>query len=208
MKTKGFTLIELLVVLAIIGVLAGVLIVIIKPAEIFKRGRDTQRMGDLRNLSQALDAYISETSMDPTKTLILDGATNTKCVGGSATDTIFASIAYSLGNGSAPSGPSGAFEAQGTTSRAVNGTGWLPINFSSVALINLPALPLDPSNTENPSYYYTYTCKTDFSYELNARLESNNAGANDGGDFSVLYEVGPNKNLLPTTTGTRFYANW
>jgi prepilin-type N-terminal cleavage/methylation domain-containing protein len=60
MREKGFTLIELLIVLALIAILASVLIAVINPGAIMIRGRDTQRKGDLRNLSAATDAYIAD----------------------------------------------------------------------------------------------------------------------------------------------------
>ncbi len=52
---KGFTLIELLVVIAIIGVLAAVIIASINSAR--ARGRDAQRVSDIRQLSTALELY-------------------------------------------------------------------------------------------------------------------------------------------------------
>jgi prepilin-type N-terminal cleavage/methylation domain-containing protein len=64
MKEKGFTLIELLIVLALIAILAAVLIAVINPGAIMTRGRDTQRKGDLRNLSAAVDAYIADIGMN------------------------------------------------------------------------------------------------------------------------------------------------
>ncbi|GIW67404.1 MAG: hypothetical protein KatS3mg096_898 [Candidatus Parcubacteria bacterium] len=58
---KSFTLVELLVVLALIAILATVLIVVIKPADIFKRGRDNQRTSDLKNLEKIFDLILFET---------------------------------------------------------------------------------------------------------------------------------------------------
>ena len=52
---RGFTLIELLVVIAIIGVLASILLVSVNSAR--SRGRDTKRVGDVRNLTLALEMY-------------------------------------------------------------------------------------------------------------------------------------------------------
>ncbi len=200
---KGFTLIELLVVLALIAILATVLIVAIRPQEIFKKARDTQRSGDLRNLDMALMAYLMERSQ--TANIILDNANNTTCVGGTASDTIYASVGY--GEGATNLSPF--VWTKGTTSQEINGTGWLPVNFAGVGILQVGRLPRDPLNRENPSYYYTYACKTDFNYELNARMEADfGKAANDGGNNPNLYEVGSDKNILPSSTGTRFYQFW
>jgi len=43
-RNKGFTLIELIVVIAIIGVLAGVLLIAINPAALLAKGRDAKRI--------------------------------------------------------------------------------------------------------------------------------------------------------------------
>lgn len=206
MTKKGFTLIELLVVLGLIAILAAILIAVIKPAEIFRRARDSQRSGDLRNLEQALIAYIVEKSQSGM--IILDNATNTTCIGGTGSTTIYASAGYGIITSGLPSGFT---RAVGTTSTAVNGSGWLPVDFASVLTLQLTKLPIDPLNTgtsSSPSLYYTYACKTDFTYELNANMESNTAAEqNDGGDAPWIYEVGPNKNILPTTTSTNHYPN-
>ena len=59
MKNKSFTLIEILIVLSLIAILATILIVIINPGQIMSRGRDTQRINDLRNLEKIMDAIYS-----------------------------------------------------------------------------------------------------------------------------------------------------
>lgn len=185
---KGFTLIELLIVLAIIAILAGILIVVIKPGEIFRKARDTQRTGDLRNLAQAIDSYITENAQSGN--IVLDNATNTRCVGGSASTTLFISSAATP---TIPGFPS-TWTIAATNSQAVNGTGWLPINFQNVAILNISRLPLDPLPT---TQYYAYACRTNFNYELNAKLESNTSlMQNDGGDQPNVYEVGPDKTII------------
>ncbi len=84
-SNKGFTLIELMIVLAILALLAAIVLFAINPAQLFARARDSQRMSDLRTLSSAINYYMV-TADSP----VLDGATNTKCVGGSGSTTIFA----------------------------------------------------------------------------------------------------------------------
>ena len=204
-KKVGFTLIELIVVLAIIGVLVGILVAVIKPQQIFARLRDTQRQSDLNRLANAIQTYIAEFAQNPSAIVLTGdlGGIN-GCLEGS-TPTIY----YSASGNPGPTAPF--TRARASTSTAVNGTGWLPVNFASATTLNLTALPIDPRNSAfdaDPSYYYTYACKTDLNFELDANLEvMTDAEQNDGGDVATLYEVGPNKNILPTTTGPNFYPN-
>lgn len=51
----GFTLIELLVVIAIVGLLASIVLASLSSAR--AKGRDSKRLGDLRNLQTALEVY-------------------------------------------------------------------------------------------------------------------------------------------------------
>ena len=205
-KKIGFTLIELIVVLAIIGVLVGILIAVIKPQEIFARLRDTQRQADLNSLANAIKAYITEFAQNPS-TIVLTadvGGTN-GCVGGAS------STVYYSANTQPPTPPTGFSRTRATTSKAVDGQGWLPVLFASATILNLTTLPIDPRNSNynaNPSFYYTYACKTDLGFELDANLETTiYAEQNDGGDNPNLYEVGINKNLLPSSTSAVFYPN-
>lgn len=56
----GFTLIELLVVIAIIGILAAVVVIVINPAELMKKGRDSNRKSDLATLVRGIDLYMAD----------------------------------------------------------------------------------------------------------------------------------------------------
>jgi len=184
---KGFTLIELLIVLALISILAGILIVVIKPQEIFRRARDAQRKGDLSNVQRAIDAYLADVMQNPNIS-----------VNWCTTST----ISYSYPFTSAPAGwpPTTGYTATGTTSTAVNGTGWVRyVTLASSTLVNLSSLPLDPLNSTvgGTGYFYAFVCTGNAGeYELDAKLEGDTASMqNDGGNQDGLYEVGPNKNL-------------
>ena len=56
---KGFTLIELLVIVAVVGVLAGAIIAMINPDRQFANARNAQRKKDLRDIANALEAYVT-----------------------------------------------------------------------------------------------------------------------------------------------------
>lgn len=76
--SKGFTLVELLVVIAIIAILAAVVVLIINPLELTRRGRDSARLTDLANLQQAINVAVQEASA---------AGTNIACNGAGATCT-------------------------------------------------------------------------------------------------------------------------
>lgn len=73
---KGFTLVELLVVIAIIAILAAVVVLIINPLELTRRGRDAARLTDLSNLQQAINVAVQEATGSASAIL---------CSGGGAT---------------------------------------------------------------------------------------------------------------------------
>lgn len=59
---KGFTLVELLIVIAIIGVLAGVLLIALNPFEQFAKGRDAGRVYSVNQLGRAMLTYVQATA--------------------------------------------------------------------------------------------------------------------------------------------------
>jgi len=72
---KGFTLIELLIAAVLIGILAGVTLVL-NPAVLFGRGRDSRRKGDLRIIQGALEQYFSDNRKYPSVGTNLGGWVN------------------------------------------------------------------------------------------------------------------------------------
>lgn len=70
MKRNGFTLIELLVAIAIIGILAGAVLMIVNPVEQLKKSRDAQRKHDLSQVQKALEVYYNDKGKYPLPTEI------------------------------------------------------------------------------------------------------------------------------------------
>lgn len=60
---KGFTLIEMLIVVAIIGILAGSVLVGLGPVQ--RQGRDSRRISDLRSVQNALELYYNKCGFYP-----------------------------------------------------------------------------------------------------------------------------------------------
>lgn len=62
-SARGFTLIELLVVVAIVGILAAAVLTILTSARV--SGRDSKRLGDIKELQTALQFYYDKNSVYP-----------------------------------------------------------------------------------------------------------------------------------------------
>lgn len=84
-SAHGFTLVELLVVIAIIAILAAVVVLIINPLELTRRGRDSARLTDLANLQQAINVAVQEATSSAAAILCKD--LSTPCEGKSHTGT-------------------------------------------------------------------------------------------------------------------------
>ena len=54
-KQNTFTLVELMIVLAILALLAGIVIFVVKPGNILDNVKDYQRVSDLNNISKAIN---------------------------------------------------------------------------------------------------------------------------------------------------------
>ncbi|MCX6702678.1 MAG: type II secretion system protein, partial [Candidatus Wolfebacteria bacterium] len=196
-RDQSFTLIELLIVIGILAVLATVAVLALNPLELIKQARDSQRMADLGTLNKALAVYQSS------------GQTNLGTV-----NTVYVSIPKNvaadcsdLGLPSLPSGWSYAC-VPSSTLRNINGTGWIPLAFSSVSYgTPLEKLPIDPINVTSTRNYYTYVMGG--SWQLATAMESikykMGGGADktskDGGQYPGLYEEGTDFSLLPIDYG-------
>lgn len=152
---RAFTLIELLVVIAIIAVLAVIVVLVLNPAQLLQQSRDANRLSDIATMNNAANIYntdqIGASSFSlgsssvtyvsiPDPTATSSAGTNCSGLGGNfATGTTFFHCPAS------------------STYRNVNGTGWIPINFTNISSgAPLGALPMDPINSTATNDYYTY----------------------------------------------------
>ncbi len=197
---SAFTLIELLVVIAIIAILSIVVVLTLNPAQLLMQSRDANRIADLANLNESLGIYSEDQggsfgNASTTYISISDpAATSTagdQCQGLGLPTLIPTSTVYHC--------------AASSTYRNPTGTGWIPINFSSISFgTPLSVLPSDPINTTSSGDYYTYISgqPSAGTYELLARMESQKytssnggAAANDGGYSNQYNEVGKDLTL-------------
>ena len=136
---RAFTLVELLIVVAVIAVLSVIVILILNPAELLKQSRDSNRISDLLTLKTALSFYEAQGGSSL-------GNASTSYV--SIFDPLATSSAgdqcQGLGLPSLPSGWSYQCAAS-STYRNIDGTGWIPVNFSASQLEPpISQLPVDP----------------------------------------------------------------
>ncbi len=161
MKTKrttnkasrsAFTLIELLVVIAIIAVLMVAVVMVLNPSELLKQSRDSNRLSDLSALTTALNAYVADTGGFIGFSLGSSSVTYLSIPDPTATTTAGTDCS-GLGF---PSG--GSFHcAASSTYTHVDGTGWIPVNFTKASFGSLlGSLPVDPVNQSSSNLYYTY----------------------------------------------------
>lgn len=226
---EGFTLIELLIVLTILSILSITSILVLNPAEILRKARDTQRIADLNSLKLTIALYLTTTD-EPS----LEKIANTLCTGGTGTDSIWYSLPTdlalpnggkitdtTLANDSFPQKTSVAIQTTLQNTGLTNGNGWIPINLEGTTggspLSNFPIDPnhnvANPGKITNNDLTYRYACssnkasKKPLTFEIDARMESifyttapNDIARSDGGNNPLLYEVGTNLTLLPDDT--------
>ena len=217
---KGFTLVELLIVITILVVLGIFVILLINPAEILSKSRDSQRISDLATVKGAMQLFLTDTTTDLTTFMATNCVSTVPIVEAPLTTAARAKIHASLDVAPDNDGAGANIEYTVVTTSAAarkanDGTGWVNVNFTTVTSgAPLEALPTDPSADLSAATdlttgkYYRFACYNNggkFEYEFDAGLESgtwgpaatgtNNKGANDGG----------NANTSPGTGGTNRY---
>jgi prepilin-type N-terminal cleavage/methylation domain-containing protein len=163
---SAFTLIELLVVIAIIAILSVVVILTLNPADLFRQSRDATRLADFSTLSNALNYYSVSTEGSL-------GIANKLYI--SIPDPLASSTLGDQYQGlGLPALPVGwTYQcASLSTYKKVDGTGWIPVNFTTNSMQPpLSTLPVDPINQTSSGFYYSYATDAK-TYELNGIYES------------------------------------
>jgi prepilin-type N-terminal cleavage/methylation domain-containing protein len=188
---KGFTLIELLVVIAIIAILSVVVILTLNPAELLRQSRDSNRISDLSVTKSAIAFYLASVSSPSIGSSTYCYVDASGLANGTSTCTAWFST-YSASTVSTTL----------ASNTLVNGSGWIPINFSGITAGGSPlgSLPKDPTN-QGGNYFYSYTASTTgLVFKLDAHMESSKYGvggsnavvSTDGGTDANSYEVGTN----------------
>ncbi len=191
----SFTLVEMIVVIAILTILTAAAVVVINPVEWLKQSRDVQRITDLKNIQSIIGKY--KYSGNRIGSL---GNSNTVYV--SLVDASSSSCA-DLGLPALASGWVYSCVTSTSTLQDVDGTGWIPINISSLGI--LPSLPIDPSNNATSNLYYSYIVNSSGQFELTATLESQkklkDTALVDSGTDPAKYEVGETLTLWTQASG-------
>ncbi len=136
------------------------------------QSRDSTRISDLATLKSAISLYLADVS----KPSICDGK-----------NYIYSSTLIKP--------PTGWKIGKNSGSKAVDGTGWIPVNLEEVSSGSpIAEMRLDPVNNSSKKQVYLFACdpKT-FEFELNTRFESEKfitGYAKDGGDDPAIYETG------------------
>jgi prepilin-type N-terminal cleavage/methylation domain-containing protein len=199
----AFTLIELLVVIAIIAVLAVVVIFVLNPAQLLAQSRDSDRISDMATLNNAVGIYqaqggsalgLSATVYVSIPDPVATSTSGDQCQG-LGMPTLPATYAYHC--------------AASSTFRNIDGTGWIPVNFQSLAAgAPISQLPIDPVNSSSSREYYAYATNGS-QYEITSVMESskyklggsNDMVASDGGTLATVYEKGSKFGLEPLDYG-------
>ena len=211
-RLKAFTLLELLIVIGILAILSTTVIIVINPADLLARSRDSNRISDLSTVNSSINtlmAFYSNASLG-------------------SVDTVYVSLPSDQSNCSDLNLPSlpGSWSYHCVTQAnltKVDGNGWVPIDFTQMDIGSpISHLPLDSKNTytqdlyQSNDFFLTYAVNSSKQWELNAKTESNKFGfttrdgfpivdaattpLNDGGD-NGLYEVGSNLKIIPDSGG-------
>jgi prepilin-type N-terminal cleavage/methylation domain-containing protein len=204
---KGFTYIELLISIALIAFIISLIVVAFNPASYFSRSRDLKRLKDLQTLANALTIYFAYSfNPDP------DGPELSKRGMNQEYPTIFISVPYDIeevfDNCFDPFSNQYVqiYQVSKNNLQRINGTGWVPVNFTEVSAIPISELPIDPINSFSSGYFYAYAFKVKpFKFEITAALEykrfrfggPDDRVSTDGGNDPRRFEVGSDLNVIP-----------
>jgi prepilin-type N-terminal cleavage/methylation domain-containing protein len=186
-KRFGFTLVELLVVIAVIAILMVVVVLVINPGELLRQSRDSNRLSDMATLKSAIMLFTADVATSL--------GTSGKCYTYMASSTATTSCTW--------------FSTASTTvnvssSKAVDGTGWIPVNFQLISAgVPIRQIPVDPI-PNNTSTFYSYAASGTTLFKLAAKMESakfNFGGSGDvvstdGGTSTSTYETGSGTGTL------------
>ncbi len=173
---SGFTLVELLVVIAIIAILAAVVVLIINPIELTRRGRDAARLTDLANLQSAINVAVQESTALGSEAIL--------CAGG-LTSGVCTAKSY-------------------VAQRTADGSGWVKVNLSAQKSVSVSTLPVDPIN--DVANHYTYCSdgnSWEINAVLESDQQKGKMDK-DGGDEGTRYEVGSSLAMI-TASGSCNY---
>ena len=176
-QAKGFTLVELLVVIAIIAILAAVVVLIVNPLELTRRGRDAARLTDLANLQQAINVAVQEAT---------DSASNILCKSLTAPCT---------------------GKSTDANSRNSNGTGWVKVDLGAQKAVSVPTLPTDPTNSTTYHYTYcsngtAWEVNTVLESDQQKNKMAQDGGNENATDTTGRYEVGSDLTLVAASGGS------
>lgn len=192
-------MLELLIVIGILAILATTAVLVLNPAELLRQARDSQRISDLSTINSALALFVTSVSSPD-----LDSGGG-RCKGDTGTFTCFMDQNIESGgvtcNGRYSSLASST--PNDTNRRTIAGSGWVPVNFSSLPGGSpLAVLPVDPATST--ARFYSYACDVTggvLTWELNAVFESakyltaDDFDGKDGGSSSTAYEIGTDPGL-------------
>ena len=153
-RKSGFTLIELLVVIAIIAILSVVVVLTLNPAEMLRRGRDSNRLSDLATFQSAMNIYTEDRAILGSSLGLGTSSVIYVSIPDPTAATAAGSDCSSLGF---PAG--GTYHCAGPSYfRKTDGTGWVPVNLAGVTTgVPLGQLPVDPTDASSSGEYYEYT---------------------------------------------------
>lgn len=160
--------------IAIIAILAAVVVLIINPLELTRRGRDSARLTDLANLQQAINVAVQEATTSG-GAILCSGA------------------AYPCSG-----------KSSDANSRPSDGTGWVKVNLGSQKSVSVPTLPADPTNDATAHYAYCADNDAWEINAILESDQQKDKMTKDGGDDDTKYEVGSNLKLIGVVAGCAY----